>query len=268
MFEIKTTHGIKIHCGMMNFYTPNGNYAILPKWMMEDMFIDEGAPINIREMTLPFGKLAKFQPLSKEFYKFQSPDYALQLSLSTFTTLTTGQVIPIYENNNKVLLYVMETTPSSAICINTRRGEYLDLKCDFEKSIDTVDQYVKKEKKRKIQNIETEEIEKVEKSEQNNTLRKLGSVRMTSKIIESDQKIDEEIIEKSKENVKEEIKEKKDEKINIEEKIEEKKEEIKEEKKEENVKKIDGVDYEKCSICGVEVQQKLLFLHMKHAHKK
>jgi hypothetical protein len=99
----------------------------MPNWMMKDLFLEEGSSIKIQEINLPLGKFAKFQPLSNKFYKMKSPDYALQLSLSTFTTLTTGQTIPIFENEKSVLLYVVETSPASAICIQTRRGDYIGI---------------------------------------------------------------------------------------------------------------------------------------------
>jgi len=185
MFEVKTLNGLIIHAGLMDNSAP-GNFAIFPKWIMTDLHIDEGAPVNIKEVVLQQGKLATFQPLSKDFYGLKSPDLALQNILSNFTTLTSGQTFPIYEDNKVVLLYVVETKPEAGICIDTRRGEFLDFKCDFEPSIDTIEE--KKVKKEEEKEDRKKVDKKVEKKVEEKKEEKKDEKKVEGKVLGSGEK--------------------------------------------------------------------------------
>lgn len=104
------------HCGVLEFVADEGN-VYLPRWMMHNLFLEEGEVIYIENVTLPVATFSKFQPQSPDFLDITNPKAVLENSLRNFACLTTGDVIAIKYNNRIYELCVLETKPRNAVTI-------------------------------------------------------------------------------------------------------------------------------------------------------
>ncbi|GAU49249.1 hypothetical protein TSUD_87640 [Trifolium subterraneum] len=117
LFELRNPSAERTtHCGVLEFTADEG-IVYLPNWMMEDMLLEEGAIVSLKNTSLVKGKFVKFQPHSKDFLDITNPKVMLEKSLRSYSCLTTGRTIMIPYNNKKYYIDVVETKPSPAISI-------------------------------------------------------------------------------------------------------------------------------------------------------
>lgn len=130
IFEISSeTYKTKIHAGVKDFNAPEG-YILMPRWIMDNIQIDNDYPVYVRTVTLTKGTYTKLQPVDKNFLELEQPKEVLETTLRSYLTLQTGQFVKIFFENESYILNVIETKPANVIDIlNT------DLEVDFDFSM-------------------------------------------------------------------------------------------------------------------------------------
>ncbi|KAK7312464.1 hypothetical protein VNO77_36340 [Canavalia gladiata] len=117
LFELRNPDAERVtHCGVQEFTADEG-IIYVPYWMMENMCLEEGDFVILRSTNLVKGKFVKLQPHTKDFLDISNPKAILEISLRSYTCLTTGDTIMIAYNNNKYYIDIVETKPSPAVCI-------------------------------------------------------------------------------------------------------------------------------------------------------
>ncbi|XP_058099300.1 uncharacterized protein LOC131243760 isoform X2 [Magnolia sinica] len=104
------------HCGVLEFIADEG-VIYLPYWMMENMLLQEGDIVQVKNASLLKGTYVKLQPHTKDFLDISNPKAILETTLRNYSCLTTGDTIMVAYNNKKFYIDIVETKPSSAISI-------------------------------------------------------------------------------------------------------------------------------------------------------
>ncbi|XP_076941321.1 uncharacterized protein LOC143610836 [Bidens hawaiensis] len=117
LFELKNPSASKVsHCGVLEFIADEG-LIYLPYWMMENMLLQEGDIVNVKNASLSKGTYVKLQPHTMDFLDISNPKAILETSLRSYSCLTTGDTIMVSYNNKKFYIDIVETKPSHAISI-------------------------------------------------------------------------------------------------------------------------------------------------------
>ncbi|CDR94114.1 ubiquitin fusion degradation protein, putative [Babesia bigemina] len=117
MFELRNDiKGRSSHAGVLEFISEEGMCHI-PYWMMQNLGLEEGDFLTIRNVRLPKAEWVKFRPRNDNYWEISNPKAVLETALRNFTTLTVGDQIPIHYLTNVYELEVMELRPSDACCI-------------------------------------------------------------------------------------------------------------------------------------------------------
>lgn len=147
LFEISSDRiDKKSHCGVLEFSAEEG-WCYMPFWMMENLVVEEGSLITVKNVSLSKATFVKFRAQSMEFVEVSNPRALLEVALRKFTCLTVGDTICIPYGSNKFYLDVREVQPNGAASIIET-----DCNVDFEEPLGYQDskyaQY-EKEKQRK-----------------------------------------------------------------------------------------------------------------------
>ncbi|XP_057421763.1 uncharacterized protein LOC130715664 [Lotus japonicus] len=117
LFELRNDDAERVsHCGVLEFIAEEG-MIYMPYWMMENMLLQEGDIVRVKNVTLPKGKYVKLQPHTKDFLDISNPKAILETTLRNFSCLTTGDSIMVAYNNKKYYIDIIETKPANAISI-------------------------------------------------------------------------------------------------------------------------------------------------------
>ncbi|KAL3539034.1 hypothetical protein ACH5RR_002400 [Cinchona calisaya] len=117
LFELRNAAIERVsHCGVLEFIAEEG-MVYMPYWMMENLLLQEGDIVRVKNMTLPKGSYVKLQPHTKDFLDISNPKAILETTLRNFSCLTTGDSIMVAYNNRKYYIDIIETKPSNAISI-------------------------------------------------------------------------------------------------------------------------------------------------------
>jgi len=117
LFELHNAATERVsHCGVLEFIAEEG-MIYMPYWMMQNMLLQEGDTVRVKNVTLPKGKYVKLQPHTKDFLDISNPKAILETTLRNFSCLSTGDSIMVAYNNKKYYIDIIETKPSSAISI-------------------------------------------------------------------------------------------------------------------------------------------------------
>ncbi|KAK7283532.1 hypothetical protein RIF29_13105 [Crotalaria pallida] len=117
LFELRNGAAERVsHCGVLEFIADEGT-IYMPYWMMQNMLLQEGDTVRVKNVTLPKGTYFKLQPHTKDFFDISNPKALLETSLRNFSCLSTGDTIMITYNNKKYYIDIIETKPANAICI-------------------------------------------------------------------------------------------------------------------------------------------------------
>lgn len=117
LFELRNNAASRTsHCGVLEFIAEEG-MIYMPYWMMENMLLQEGDIVQVKNVTLPKGTYVKLQPHTKDFLDISNPKAILETTLRNFSCLTTGDSIMVAYNNKKYYIDIVETKPSNAISI-------------------------------------------------------------------------------------------------------------------------------------------------------
>eukprot|EP00026_Physarum_polycephalum_P010669 Phypoly_transcript_10838.p1 GENE.Phypoly_transcript_10838~~Phypoly_transcript_10838.p1 ORF type:complete len:327 (+),score=61.50 Phypoly_transcript_10838:61-1041(+) len=134
LFELSNrSENRKMHSGVLEFVAGEG-MCYMPFWMMQNLLLEEGALVNIKNVSLQRGRFVKFQPHTKNFLDIANPRAVLESTLRNFTCLTKGDVIVINYNKKNYYVTVLETKPADAISIVET-----DLDVDFAPPLDYVE---------------------------------------------------------------------------------------------------------------------------------
>lgn len=77
------------HCGVLEFVAEEGR-VYLPFWMMQNLALEEGDIVNVRNVSLPKGTYVKLQPFTSDFLDITNPKAVLERTLRSYSCLTTG----------------------------------------------------------------------------------------------------------------------------------------------------------------------------------
>ncbi|KAF3685686.1 putative arginine decarboxylase [Capsicum annuum] len=111
LFELRNTSTERVsHCGVLEFIAEEG-MIYMPYWMMENLFLQEGDIVTVKNVTLPKGKYVKLQPHTKDFLDISNPKAILEMTLRNFSCLTTGDSIMVSYNNKKYYIDIVEGWP-------------------------------------------------------------------------------------------------------------------------------------------------------------
>ncbi|KAG8049779.1 hypothetical protein GUJ93_ZPchr0009g876 [Zizania palustris] len=104
------------HCGVLEFVADEG-VVIMPRWVMQNMHLEDGDVVRVKNASLPKGTYVKLQPHTSDFLDVANPKAILEKTLRSFTCLTTGDTIMVAYNNKQYYIDIVETKPASAVCI-------------------------------------------------------------------------------------------------------------------------------------------------------
>ncbi|KAJ7947628.1 Ubiquitin fusion degradation protein 1-like [Quillaja saponaria] len=117
LFELKNpSTGRNTHCGVLEFIADEG-LIYIPYWMMENMLLQEGDIVQVKNTSLMKGTFVKLQPHTKDFLDISNPKAILETTLRSYSCLTTGDTIMVAYNDKKYYINIVETKPSAAVCI-------------------------------------------------------------------------------------------------------------------------------------------------------
>ncbi|XP_059433984.1 uncharacterized protein LOC132167104 [Corylus avellana] len=117
LFELRNNAAERVsHCGVLEFIAEEG-MIYMPYWMMENMLLQEGDIVRVKNVTLPKGTYVKLQPHTKDFLDISNPKAILETTLRNFSCLSTGDSIMVAYNNKKYYIDIIETKPANAISI-------------------------------------------------------------------------------------------------------------------------------------------------------
>ncbi|CAL9760504.1 unnamed protein product [Musa acuminata subsp. burmannicoides] len=117
LFELRSVETERVsHCGVLEFIAEEG-MIYMPYWMMQNLLVQEGDIVRVKNATLPKGTYVKLQPHTKDFLDISNPKAILETTLRNFSCLTTGDSIMVAYNNKKYYIDIVETKPSSAVSI-------------------------------------------------------------------------------------------------------------------------------------------------------
>lgn len=116
LFRLTGNHGRTTHCGVLEFTAEEG-CAYIPFWMMQNLLLEEGSLLTVRNVSLPKANMIKLQPQSTDFLEISNPRAVLEHALRNFSCVSVGDVFPIPFNNKVYHLQLKEVQPSPAACI-------------------------------------------------------------------------------------------------------------------------------------------------------
>ncbi|KAI4357549.1 hypothetical protein L6164_001489 [Bauhinia variegata] len=131
LFELRNDSAERVsHCGVLEFIAEEG-MIYMPYWMMENMLLQEGDIVRVKNVTLPKGTYVKLQPHTMDFLDIFNPKAILETTLRNFSCLTVGDSIMVAYNNKKYYIDIIESKPSNAISIIE-----IDCEVDFAPPLD------------------------------------------------------------------------------------------------------------------------------------
>merc|ERR1711939_286647 len=138
LFELIPHNGGKrLHCGVLEFVADEGQMFV-PFWMMENMHLEEGDLLTVRNASLDKGTYVKFRPQSKAFIELANPKAVLERTLAKYSCLTKSETIRIFYNERTYDIDVVE--------LKSARGEVnavsiieADVNVDFDAPADYVE---------------------------------------------------------------------------------------------------------------------------------
>lgn len=104
------------HCGVLEFTAEEG-CVYIPFWMMQNLLIEEGSLLTVKNVSLPKATFVKLQPQSVDFLEISNPRAVLEHALRNFSCVTIGDVIQIPYNNKNYHFELKDVKPERAACI-------------------------------------------------------------------------------------------------------------------------------------------------------
>ncbi|XVE79564.1 hypothetical protein DITRI_Ditri14bG0068700 [Diplodiscus trichospermus] len=117
LFELTNAPAERVsHCGVLEFVADEG-MIYLPYWMMQNMLLQEGDIVQVKNASLSKGTYVKLQPHTKDFLDISNPKAILETTFRSYSCLTIGDTIMVPYNNKKYYISIVETKPTPAVSI-------------------------------------------------------------------------------------------------------------------------------------------------------
>ncbi|MED6179704.1 hypothetical protein PIB30_003028 [Stylosanthes scabra] len=111
LFELSNGASNRIsHCGVLEFTADEGT-IYMPYWMMQNLLLQEGDSVSVKNVSLPKGTYVKLQPHTKDLLDISNPKAMLERRLRNYSCLSRGDTIMVEYNKNKYYIDVLETKP-------------------------------------------------------------------------------------------------------------------------------------------------------------
>lgn len=134
LFEITNENlGRSTHCGVLEFIAEEGR-CYMPYWMMQNLIVEEGQIIKVKNVSLSKCTFVKFKPQHVDFLDITNPRAVLEYTLRKYTCLTTGDMICLPYAGKNYYIEVTDVQPNGkASIIET------DCNVDFEPPVGYVE---------------------------------------------------------------------------------------------------------------------------------
>ena len=106
----------RTHCGVLEFTAEEGR-CYMPFWMMQNLVIEEGALLKVKNVALQKANFVKFRAQSVDFLDISNPKAVLEYTLRKYTCMTTGDMICLPYDGKNYFLEVTEVKPNGAASI-------------------------------------------------------------------------------------------------------------------------------------------------------
>ncbi|KAK8628182.1 hypothetical protein V6N13_063893 [Hibiscus sabdariffa] len=117
-FQIRNLSTGKVsHCGVFEFSGHEDDAVFMPDWMMENMQIQVGNYMYMKNEKLENATYIKLQPHSSDFIEISDPKAVLQENLRKFSCLTKGDTIMIRHRSRVFYINIVETGPADAVSL-------------------------------------------------------------------------------------------------------------------------------------------------------
>lgn len=122
--------GKKTYCGVLEFSAEEG-MCYLPYWMMNNLYLEEGSEIILRNVNLKKGKFVVLQPHETAFINLANPKAILEQELTNYACLMKGDTVNIHYQGKDYLIDIVECKPEDQICVVEA-----DIEVDFREPLD------------------------------------------------------------------------------------------------------------------------------------
>ena len=123
----------KSYCGVLEFSADEGT-CILPIWLMNNLYLEEGAEIILRNVNLQKGNFMKIQPHQTAFIDLPDPKAILEQQLTNYACVFKGDTISINHNGADYLIDIVDCKPKDQIVVIEA-----DINVDFAPPLDYVE---------------------------------------------------------------------------------------------------------------------------------
>eukprot|EP00349_Pseudokeronopsis_sp_Brazil_P010605 CAMPEP_0202977560 /NCGR_PEP_ID=MMETSP1396-20130829/84315_1 /ASSEMBLY_ACC=CAM_ASM_000872 /TAXON_ID= /ORGANISM="Pseudokeronopsis sp., Strain Brazil" /LENGTH=189 /DNA_ID=CAMNT_0049716317 /DNA_START=538 /DNA_END=1104 /DNA_ORIENTATION=+ len=106
----------KTYCGVLEFSAEEGT-CIFPIWMMNQLFLEDGSEIILRNTDLKKGRLIVLQPHETAFINLANPKAILEQELTNYALLALGRYDKQQYQGKAYDIDVVECKPDEAICV-------------------------------------------------------------------------------------------------------------------------------------------------------
>ena len=106
----------------------------LPVWMMENLFLEEGSEVILRNVTLNKGNFMKIQPHETAFIDLPDPKAILERELTNYACVFKGDTININHMGRDYPINIVSCKPNDQICVIEA-----DINVDFDTPLDYVE---------------------------------------------------------------------------------------------------------------------------------
>ena len=112
MFKLTSASGSRAtHCGVQEF-SADESRAYLPQWMMQNLLLEEGDMVIVRNVQLPTASFVKLRPHSSAFLAITNPRAMLERKLRDYAALTVGDIIKLHYADTEFYFDVLEAKPA------------------------------------------------------------------------------------------------------------------------------------------------------------
>lgn len=100
----------KSYCGVLEFSADEG-VCHIPTWMMDNLFLEEGAEVILRNVTLQKGTYIKFQPHQTAFIDLPNPKAILETEMINYACVFKGDTININHGGRDYQINILDCKP-------------------------------------------------------------------------------------------------------------------------------------------------------------
>lgn len=117
LFEIRNERTQKrTHCGVIEFTAEEGKCHV-PYFMMQNLMVEEGSIIKLKNVSLPKCTFLKVRAQSVDFLSISNPRAVLEVTMRKYTCVTVGDVIVLQHAGKYFHMDVQEVRPGGAASI-------------------------------------------------------------------------------------------------------------------------------------------------------